>query len=58
MTLSAPTKPVFVISLILAIVALLGAYDVLPVVLDGSNAFWAAIAAYALLLVGNLSREL
>lgn len=58
MTLSAPTKPVFVISLVIAIAALLGAYDVFPMALDGTNAFWVAIGAYALLMVGNLSHEL
>lgn len=58
MTLSAPTKPVFIVSLIIAIVALLGAYDVLPIGLDGASAFWVAIGAYAVLMVGNLSQEL
>lgn len=58
MTLSAPTKPVFIVSLIIAIIALLGAYDVLPIGLDGTRAFWVAIGAYAVLMVGNLSTDL
>ena len=58
MNLSAPTMPIFMISLVLAIAALLGAFDVIPVVKDGMNAFWASVAAYVVLLIGNVAKGL
>ena len=58
MNLSAPTMPIFLISLVIAIVAILGAFDVVPFVKDGANAFWAAMVAYAVLMVGNLAKGL
>jgi len=56
MNLSAPTQPIFFISLILAILALLGEYMAIPVV--SGNGFWVAIIAYVILLVGNVAKGL
>lgn len=56
MNLSAPTMPVFLISLILAILAVLGTFVVIPVV--SANAFWVAVIAYVVLLVGNMAKGL
>ncbi len=56
MNLSAPTQPVFIISLILAILAILGIYMTIPVV--SGNAFWVAIIAYVVLLAGNVAKGL
>ena len=54
MNLSAPTKPIFIISLILAILAVLGVYMAIPYVSD--NTFWVAIIAYVVLMVGNVAK--
>jgi hypothetical protein len=57
MDLSAPTQPVFLIALIvgvLAIVSLLGV--AIPVV--SAYALWLLIGAFALLVLGNLLRNL
>jgi len=54
MNLSAPTKPIFIISLILAILAVLGFYMAIPYVSD--NTFWVAIIAYVVLMVGNVAK--
>jgi hypothetical protein len=48
--LNAPTKIVFLISLILAIIALLGAIVFIPVI--SLYAFWIAIIAYIVLAAG------
>ena len=56
MNLSAPTMPVFLISLILAILAVLGAY--MPIPFISGNAFWVAVIAYVVLLVGNVAKGL
>jgi hypothetical protein len=54
MNLSAPTIPVFVISLILAILAVVGVLTPIPFITE--NAFWVAIAAYVVLMIGNIMR--
>ena len=57
MDLSAPTQPVFLISLIvgvLAIVSLLGV--AIPVV--STYAIWLLMAAFVLLVLGNVLRNL
>jgi hypothetical protein len=54
MTLSAPTQAVFLISLILAALALIGKFVAIPLFTD--NGFWVAIIAYAVLAIGNLFR--
>ena len=51
MNLSAPTMPVFIVSLILAVIALLIQLGVFSI---GFPAVWVAIVAYAVLLVGNI----
>jgi hypothetical protein len=50
--LSAPTKIVFLISLVLAVIALLGILVFIPVITV--NAFWIAIIAYIVLAAGCL----
>ncbi len=57
MNLSAPTMPIFLISLILAILAVLSAkFLSIPVV--SGNEFWVAVLAYIVLLVGNVAKGL
>ncbi len=51
-TLSAPSQVVFLISLALAVIAVLGALVIIPVVTK--YAFWIAILAYVVLALGNL----
>ena len=52
MTLSRPTNGVFILSLILAGLALASQFTPIPYV--SGNQFWVAIAAYAVLMFGNL----
>lgn len=54
MNLSPPTTAVFVISLILAVLAIIGTF--VPIPLISTYAFWVAIIAYVMLAVGNLFR--
>jgi hypothetical protein len=54
MSLTPPTTAVFVISLILAALALIGKFMVIPVFTD--HGFWVAIIAYVILAIGNLFR--
>lgn len=54
MNLSPPTTAVFVISLILAALAVIGTFVAIPVI--SANAFWVAIIAYVILAIGNLFR--
>lgn len=54
--LNAPSRVVFLISLALAIVALLGALVVIPVITQ--YAFWLAIFAYVVLTLGVIMRGL
>jgi hypothetical protein len=56
MNLSAPTMPVFLVSLILTILAILGVFVQIPVV--STNAFWVAVIAYLVLMVGNVAKGL
>ena len=44
MNLSPPTTAVFVISLILAVLAIIGTFVAIPLI--SANAFWVAIIAY------------
>jgi hypothetical protein len=50
--LSAPTMPVFLVSIVLAILALVG--HITPAGILTTQKFWIAIAAYVVLLIGNL----
>lgn len=54
MQLSAPTTVVFVISIVLAALAIIGHFVALPVI--SQFGFWVAILAYVILAVGNLFR--
>lgn len=54
MELSAPTTPVFIISLILAVLAVIGQFVAIPFVTE--HGFWTAIVAYVILAVGNVFR--
>lgn len=54
MNLSAPTTMVFVISIVLAILAVLSMFMPLPII--GEYRFWVAIAAYVILAIGNIFR--
>ena len=56
MNLSAPTQLIFIISLVLFVLALLSAFGVLPFL--AAYAFWLAILAYIVLLVGNVAKGL
>lgn len=56
MSLSAPTQAVFIISLILAIVAVIGVFTPIPVI--SPYAFWVAIIAYIVLAAGCLAKGL
>jgi hypothetical protein len=54
MNLSAPTTGVFIISLIVAVLAVISMFVAIPVI--SAHAFWVAIIAYIILAVGNLFR--
>ncbi len=54
MSLSPPTTVVFVISIILALLAIIGNYVAIPFISD--NGFWVAIIAYIILACGNIFR--
>lgn len=56
MNLSAPTTPVFLISVVLAILAVLGHVTTIPIV--SGNQLWIALLAYVVLLVGNVAKGL
>jgi hypothetical protein len=53
-TLSAPSRVIFLISLALAIIAILGALVIIPVVTK--YAFWIAILGYIVLALGTLMK--
>ena len=54
MNLSAPTQPMFLISLVLAILAVVGLFVAIPFV--SQYAFWFAIAGYVVLAIGCLMK--
>ena len=54
MHLTPPTTAVFILSLILAALAVIGKFAAIPFVTE--NGFWFAIVAYGALAVGNLFR--
>jgi hypothetical protein len=54
MNLSPPSQAVFIVSLILAALAVIGKFAAIPFVTD--NGFWVAVAAYVILAIGNLFR--
>ena len=54
MNLSPPTVAVFVISLILAVLAVIGQFATIPLI--SQHDFWVAIIAYVIIAVGNVFR--
>jgi hypothetical protein len=54
MSLSPPTTVVFVISIILAALAIIGQFAPIPFITE--NGFWVAVIAYVLLACGNIFR--
>jgi hypothetical protein len=54
MNLTPPTTAVFIVSLILAALAVIGKFAAIPFITD--HGFWVAVAAYVILAVGNLFR--
>ena len=54
MNLSPPTTAVFIISLILAVLAIIGTFVAIPLI--SAKAFWVAIIAYFVLAIGNVFR--
>jgi hypothetical protein len=52
--LNAPSQPIFLVSLALAILALLGALVIIPVITQ--YAFWLAILAYVVLALGTIMK--
>lgn len=54
MSLSPPTTVVFVISIILAALAIIGTVIPIPVITE--QGFWVAIIAYVILACGNIFR--
>ena len=56
MNLTAPTMPVFLVSLVIAVLAVISSFTTIPFITD--NMFWTAIVAYVVLLVGNVAKGL
>jgi hypothetical protein len=54
MNLTPPTTVVFIVSLILAALAVIGKFAAIPFITD--HGFWVAVVAYVILAVGNLFR--
>lgn len=54
MNLSAPTLPVFLISLVLAVLAVLVVYAGVKIPVVSGNAFITLLIGYVVLLAGNL----
>ncbi len=56
MALSAPTRPVLAISVVLAALAVLGKFIPIPIV--SLHPIWVLAAGYVVLLIGNLYKGL
>jgi threonine/homoserine/homoserine lactone efflux protein len=54
MNLSPPTTVVFVVSIVLAVLAIIGKFVMIPVFTD--NGFWVVVVAYVILACGNIFR--
>jgi hypothetical protein len=54
MNLTPPTTAVFIVSLILAALAVIGKFAAIPFITE--HGFWVAVVAYVVLAVGNLFR--
>lgn len=55
MRLNAPKRSVFYLTLVIAILGLLGALNVVPA-LSGGTAFWLEFAAFVVLALANVMR--
>jgi hypothetical protein len=56
MRLSAPTQPVFLVSLVLFAVAVIAHFVYIPTI--SLYTFWLAVAAYAVLAIANTTKGL
>ena len=54
MSLSPPTTVVFVVSIILALLAIIGKFVPIPFITE--HGFWVAVVAYVILACGNIFR--
>jgi hypothetical protein len=54
MTLTPPSTAVFLISAILAVLAIIGKFVAIPFISE--HGFWVVVVAYVVLAVGNLFR--
>jgi hypothetical protein len=54
MNLTPPTTAVFIVSLVLAALAVIGKFAAIPFITE--HGFWVAIVAYVILAAGNLFR--
>jgi hypothetical protein len=54
MSLSPPTTVVFVISIFLALLAIIGNFVAIPFITE--HGFWVAVVAYIILACGNIFR--
>lgn len=54
MSLSPPTTIVFVVSIILAILGIIGAFVPIPFITE--HGFWVVVIAYVILACGNIFR--
>jgi hypothetical protein len=54
--LNAPSQVLFLVSLVIAVVALVG--QLTPIPLASANGFWLAIIAYVVLAVGTVAKGL
>lgn len=55
MRLNAPKRVVFYISVIMAVLGLLGAFNLVPL-LAGMTAFWLTLAAFVILAMGTMMK--
>ena len=56
MTLSAPTKPVWTISIVIGLLGILGTFVSIPLV--AGNQFWLVAVAFALLAIATTAKGL
>jgi hypothetical protein len=56
MSLHAPSKGWFIASLIIAVIALIGALSPIPYI--SAYGIWVALLAYVVLVIGNLAQSL
>ena len=56
MTLSTPTQMIFIISVVLFLLAVIGAFVLFPLV--SGNAYWLAVITCIVLFIGNVANSL